>query len=173
VIGPALPRWTGGFDNTFRYKGFDMNILLFFSGGNYIYNGTKAGLRDQRNWNNAKEVVNRWQRAGQETNIPRVVFGDNVSNGSGIVISENVEKGDFLKARNIALGYTLPQSLVGRANLSSVRMYVAAVNAFTITNYTGFDPEVSTNGNANGAPNVDRNSVPQARSFNVGINVGF
>jgi hypothetical protein len=52
-------------------------------------------------------------------------------------------------------------------------MYVAAVNAFTITNYTGFDPEVSTNGNANGAPNVDRNSVPQARSFNVGINVGF
>lgn len=112
VIGPALPKWTGGWDNTIRYKGFDLNILLFFSGGNYLYNGTKAGLRDNRNWNNSVETLKRWTKPGDVTNIPRLVFGDNLSNGSGIVISENVEKGDFLKSRNIALGYSFPQSIV-------------------------------------------------------------
>jgi hypothetical protein len=57
--------------------------------------------------------------------------------------------------------------------ISSLRVYAQAMNAFTLTNYTGFDPEISANGNTNGAPSVDRNSVPQARSFNFGINVGF
>jgi hypothetical protein len=173
IIGPALPRWTGGWDNTFRVKGFDLNILLFFSGGNYVYNGTKAGLRDQRNWNSAKEVLTRWQKPGDITDIPRIVFGDNISNGSGIVISENVEKGDFIKARNIALGYTFPKSVTDRMGINSIRFYGGIQNAFTITSYTGFDPETSTNGNGNGNPSVDRNSVPQARTILFGVNVGF
>jgi TonB-linked SusC/RagA family outer membrane protein len=173
VIGPALPRWTGGWDNTVRWKNFDLNILFFFSGGNYVYNGTKAGLRDNRNWNNAREVTTRWTKAGEITNIPRYVFGDNVSNGSALVISENVEKADFLKARNIALGFTLPSSVVERAGLASFRIYAAVQNAFTVTGYNGFDPEVSANGNGNGNPSVDRNSVPQARTVVFGVNVGF
>jgi TonB-dependent starch-binding outer membrane protein SusC len=173
IIGPALPKWTGGWDNTFQYKNFDLNFLLFFSGGNYIYNGTKAGLRDNRNWNNAKEVLNRWSKPGQETNIPRVVFGDNLSNGSGIVISENVEKGDFAKIRNITLGYSLPRKMADRVKINSLRLYASVQNAFVFTNYTGFDPEVSVNGNSNGAPNVDRNSAPQARTFTFGLNIGF
>ncbi len=174
IIGPALPTWTGGWENTFRYKNFDLNMLFFFSGGNYIYNGTKAGLRDMRVWNNSTEVfTNRWKKPGDITNIPRVVFGDNVSNGSAVVISENVEKGDFLKLRNVTFGYTLPKSVLSKMGISSLRVYAQAMNAFTLTNYTGFDPEISANGNTNGAPSVDRNSVPQARSFNFGINVGF
>ncbi|MBA2744829.1 MAG: SusC/RagA family TonB-linked outer membrane protein, partial [Flavisolibacter sp.] len=173
VFGPALPTYFGGFENTFRYKGIDLNILMFFSGGNFVYNGTKAGLHDNRNWNNAADAMNRWTKPGENAMWPRVVFGDNVSNGSGIPISNNIEKGDFIKARNITLGYTLPRALVDRAGLNSVRFYVAAFNAFTITKYTGFDPEIQTNGNSNGAPSVDRNSVPMARTFNVGLNVGF
>lgn len=173
VIGPALPKYTGGWDNTFRFKGFDLNILMFFSGGNYVYNGTKAGLRDARNWNSMKEVTTRWQKTGDVTNIPRVVFGDNISNGSGIVISENVEKGDFIKARNIALGYTMPKSVTDKMGINSIRFYGGIQNAFTITKYTGFDPETSTNGNANGSPSVDRNSVPQSRTIVAGVNIGF
>jgi TonB-linked SusC/RagA family outer membrane protein len=173
IIGPALPRWTGGWDNTFRFKNFDLNILLFYSGGNYIYNGSKAGLRDQRVWNNSTEVMTRWQKPGDVTNIPRVVWTDNVSNGSAVVMSENVEKGDFIKARNIAIGYNMPKQVTDRMGISSVRFYAGIQNAFTITQYTGFDPETSTNGNANGAPSVDRNSVPQARTIMVGLNVGF
>lgn len=179
VIGPALPKYFGGFDNTLRYKGFDFNMLLYFSGGNYVYNGTKAGLHDNRNWNNAKDNLDRWQKPGDVTDWPKVVFGDNISNGSGLLISTNVEKGDFVKVRNLSLGYTLPQNLVGKVKLSSVRVYVAALNAWTFTGYSGFDPEIQSNGESvanqvtNGAPSVDRNSAPQARTFNVGINVGF
>jgi TonB-linked SusC/RagA family outer membrane protein len=173
IIGPALPKWSGGWENTLRYKNFDFNILMFFSGGNYIYNGTKSGLRDNRNWNNSTETLSRWQKQGDVTNIPRIVFGDNLSNGSGIVISENVEKGDFLKARNISIGFTLPANIVERAKISSFRVYASIQNAFVITKYSGFDPEVSANGNNNGSPGVDRNSVPQSRTITFGVNVGF
>ncbi|HLO82039.1 MAG TPA: TonB-dependent receptor [Chitinophagaceae bacterium] len=173
IIGPALPTYTGGWDNTFRFKNFDLNILFFFSGGNYVYNGSKAGLRDNRNWNSAKEVLTRWQKAGDVTNIPKIIFGDNVSNGSALVLSENVEKGDFIKARNISIGYTMPKAVTDRMGINSIRFYGGVQNAFTITKYTGFDPETSSNGNGNGNPSVDRNSVPQARTITVGLNVGF
>jgi hypothetical protein len=172
-MGPALPKWYGGWDNNLRYKGFDVNVLIYYSGGNYVYNGTKAGLRDNRNWNNSTEVLTRWTKAGDVTNIPRYVFGDNISNGSGLVISENVEKGDFVKVRNISIGYTLPHTVVDRIGLSNIRFYVAALNPFTFTNYTGFDPEISSNGNTPGSPSVDRNSVPLARTINFGLNLGF
>jgi TonB-dependent starch-binding outer membrane protein SusC len=173
LIGPALPRWTGGWENTVRYRNFDFTMLLYFSGGNYVYNGTKAGLRDNRNWNNSVETLNRWTKPGDVTNIPKLVFGDNLSNGSGLVISENVEKGDFLKARNICVGYSLPQTVIQKAKITSFRVYAAIHNAFVLTKYTGFDPETSANGNNNSTPSVDRNSVPQARTINFGVNVGF
>ena len=181
VMGPALPKYFGGFDNTFRYKGVDVNILIYFSGGNYVYNGSKAGLHDNRNWNNAADALNRWTKPGENAQWPRVVFGDNISNGSGFPISNNVEKGDFIKGRNIAVGYTLPRSVVDRIGLNNVRFYVAALNAFTITDYTGFDPEIQSNNGAavaneqvvNSGPSVDRNAAPQARTINVGINIGF
>jgi hypothetical protein len=88
-------------------------------------------------------------------------------------ISDNLEKGDFVKVRNIALGYNLPKSILEKLNLSSFRFYLSAQNAFTFTKYTGFDPEISSNGNANGSPSVDRNSAPMARTFSFGLNLGL
>jgi len=180
IVGPALPRFFGGLDNTIRYKGFDFNILLYYSGGNYVYNGTKAGLHDNRNWNNAKDALNRWTKKGDNAEWPRVVFGDNVSNGSSMVITNNIEKGDFIKGRNISLGYTLPKSALGKAKINSARVYVAALNAFTITKYSGFDPEIQSNNGGgtadqviNAGPSVDRNAAPLARTINVGLNIGF
>ena len=173
VMGPALPTFFGGFNNTFAYKGFDLNVSVYFSGGNYVYNGTQAGLRDQRVWNNSVDVLNRWQNPGDVTDIPKIVFGDNVSNGSSMPISANLEKGDFMKVRNIALGYNLPKSLLDKMKLANFRFYLSAQNAFTFTNYSGFDPEISSNGNANGSPSVDRNSAPMARTFSFGFNLGL
>jgi TonB-linked SusC/RagA family outer membrane protein len=173
VMGPSIPTFFGGFNNSFKYKGFDLDISLFFSGGNYIYNGTKAGLRDQRVWNNAAEVLTRWQKPGDITEIPKIVFGDNVSNGSSIPSSQNLEKGDFIKIRNISIGYSLPNSLLEKLKLSRFNFNVSIQNAFTFTNYSGFDPEISANGNSGTSAGVDRNSAPLAKTVSLGINIGL
>ncbi|MDP3352369.1 MAG: SusC/RagA family TonB-linked outer membrane protein [Flavobacteriaceae bacterium] len=173
VMGPSIPKYFGGFTNSFKYKGFDFDINLYYSGGNYVYNGTKAGLRDMRVWNNANEVLTRWQKAGDITEIPKIVFGDNVSNGSSMPSSQNVEKGDFVKIRNIALGYNLSDELVSKLGLSSFKFNLSVQNAYTFTKYSGFDPEISSNGNSGTSAGVDRNSAPLARTVSFGLNLGL
>ncbi|MFW0714443.1 SusC/RagA family TonB-linked outer membrane protein [Pedobacter sp. N23S346] len=180
ITGQSIPKWFGGLDNNFRYKAFDLTLGLTFSGGNKIYYGSQAGLRDQRFWNNDAGMLDRWTTPGQVTEIPRVVYGDNISNGSAFAQSQNVYSGNFLKVRNLALGYTLPKDLLNKYGVSNVRLYVQSSNLWIISNYPGPDPEVSVNGNStttgnsgNLAPGVDRNSVPSGRTFTFGINVGF
>jgi TonB-linked SusC/RagA family outer membrane protein len=172
-FGPVLPTFYGGLDNTFRFKGIDLGIFFQYSGGNYIYNGTKSGLHDQRFWNNATDIKDRWTSENTSAEWPRLVFGDNVSNGSSIVMSQNVERGDFIRLRNVSLGYTFPSKLVNGLKLSNVRVYAQVQNAALFTKYSGIDPEISVNGGSNLAPGVDRNSIGQARSYTAGINVSF
>jgi TonB-dependent starch-binding outer membrane protein SusC len=169
----SLPTYYGGLDNTFNYKNFDLGIFFQFSGGNYIYNGTKAGLRDMRFWNNHTDVLDRWTPENTSGKLPRYVYGDNVSNGSALVMSENVEKGDFVRLRTVTLGYTLDRSLLDKLNMSSLRVYAQLQNPLIFTNYTGFDPEIATNGNSNTGSSVDRNSVGQAKTVTIGLNVTF
>jgi TonB-linked SusC/RagA family outer membrane protein len=175
--GPVLPTWSGGFDNNFRYKNFDLGVFIQFSGGNYIYNGTNAGLHDQRFWNNKTDILDRWTAENTNAKYPRVVYGDNVSNGSALIMSSNVEKGDFARLRNVQLGYSLSQSLLNTLKIASLRVYVQVQNAALVTKYSGIDPEVSSNNTANASINsaagVDRNSVGQARTYTAGLNIGF
>ncbi|WP_316748549.1 SusC/RagA family TonB-linked outer membrane protein [Pedobacter gandavensis] len=173
VIGNTLPKWYGGFNNTFNYGDFDLNILFTYSGGNYIYNGSRAGLLDQRFWNNSTEVLDAWTTPGQVTPVPRTVYSDNVSNGSSFAISDNVEKGDFLRLQSATLGYTLPKNLFAKAGINRIRVYASVNNAFIITNYSGVDPEISTNGNSNLASGVERNTIPQGRAFTFGLSLGL
>ncbi len=172
VVGNAIPKFFGGFNNTFTYKNMlDLNIGITFSGGNYIYNGSRAGMRDQRFWNNSEDVLDRWTYTGQKTDIPRVVYGDNISNGSAFPISDNVEKGDFIKFKSIALGYKFGNKFLTKTKIASLKVYVQVTNLYTLTKYTGADPEVSVNGNSNLSPGIDRNSVPQSRTFTFGLNL--
>lgn len=169
----TVPKYYGGFDNTFKYGNFDLNILLTFQAGFYVYNGTQASVRDQRFWNSTTDMLDRWQQPGDQTNIPRLVYQDNTSNGSAFPISENVEKGDFVKLRNVRLGYSLPSSMIGRVGLSTVKLYVSGQNLGVLTKYSGPDPEVSSNGNANLRQGIDRNTIANGRTFTVGISLGF
>jgi len=171
--GSPLPTIYGGLDNTFTYKNFDIALNLTYALGFSVYNGSKAGLRDQRWWNNSVEVYETaWREAGDVTNIPRPVFNDNVSNGSAMPITENVEKGDYLKVRNFSAGYTF-KDLPASVGIQSIRIYAQMFNAFVFTKYTGSDPEVSTNGDTNLTPGIDRNSAPQARTYTFGLNLSF
>lgn len=169
----TAPRYFGGFDNTFRYGNFELNALITYQFGFYVYNGTRASVLDQRFWNSTTEVLKRWQKPGDVTNIPRVVYTDNTSNGSAFPISENAQKGDFFKLRSITLGYSLPSNLVSKAGISSLRFYLSGQNLAIITKYQGPDPEVSSNGNGNTNQGVDRNTVANGRVLTVGVNIGF
>ncbi len=173
IAGNALPTVYGGFTNNLYYKNFDFMIDMFYSFGNKVYFGSRAGLLDQRYWNNTKDVLNRWQKPGDVTNIPKVVYNDNVSNGSLNPIDANLFDGGFVRCRTIALGYTLPTSKLSKIGLGSVRIYTQLLNPFIITKYPGVDPEISVNGNAALTPGVDRNTIGQARTITFGANIGF
>lgn len=174
VLGNPHPRLFGGVDNNFFFRNFDASIGLTFAYDFYVYNGSKAGLRDQRTWNNSLEVFETaWRNPGDITDIPRPIWGDNVSNGSTMVISANVERADFIKLRNISLGYTMDNAMLRNIGVTNLRIYAHMFNILTLTNYTGADPEISSMGDTNLAPGVDRNTVPQARTMSLGVNVTF
>lgn len=166
------PRFVGGWDNTFNFGNFSLNTLFTYQAGFYVYWGTYAGLRDQRFWNNSTDVLRRWQKPGDQTDMPKPYFGDNVSNGSAFPLDVNVFKGDFIKLRTAQLSYNLPQSVLGKAKISSARFYVSGNNLLILTKYPS-DPEVSSNGTGSTNQGVDRNSVGNARTITLGVNIGF
>lgn len=174
ILGNALPVWYGGLSNSFQYKNFDLNFNLTYSGGNKLLNGTRGTLLDQRFYNNSTAVLNRWTTPGQVTNIPRVVYNDVISNGSsGFSISENAEKADFLRLQELVIGYSLPKTLLSKLDVSSLRVYAQATNLFLITDYTGSDPETSSNGSSTTSMGIEKNSVGQGRTFTLGLNLSF
>ncbi|WP_191967927.1 SusC/RagA family TonB-linked outer membrane protein [Rhizosphaericola mali] len=170
----TMPKFYGGWTNNFRYGNFDLNVLVTYQLGFYVYNGSRAtGLDNRSAWNNIEEVMNRWQKAGDITVIPKVVAGDNVSNGSANPITQWAEKGDFAKLKNVSLGYNFNNAIFHKIGISNARFYVSAQNLAIVTGYTGPDPEVSSNGNGTGNQGIDKNSVPNARTYTVGLNIGF
>jgi TonB-linked SusC/RagA family outer membrane protein len=173
VAGNTNPKIYGGWDNTFHYKNFEVDMLWTYQLGFWVYYGSNAGLRDQRFWNNSTDVLRRWQKTGDVTDIPRIVNGDNVSNGSSFPLDINAFKGDFMKLKNLVISYNLPKKILDRGRITSARFYVSGQNLATITKYPGPDPEVSSNGNGNNSQGIDRNTVTNARTFTVGLNLGF
>lgn len=168
------PRVIGGFSNTFRYKNFDLDILLTYQAGFSLYFGTHAGMFDQRFWNNSVRVLEGWRKFGDVTDIPKPVYNDNVSNGSGLPISFNVFKGDFIKVKNVTFGYNFPVDGLKKVKITNARFWVGGQNLWIFTKYPGPDPEVSSNGNGSSTgQGVDRNTLANGRTLTVGLNIGF
>lgn len=165
----GYPTWYGGLDNTFTYKGFDLGVFLQYSGGNYVYNGTRAGLLSNFFQNNLEDIKDRWTTPGQQTDVPKLYLKDNISTQAS---TRWLEKGDFLRMREIRLGYNFP-GVKTRLGLNNLRVYAQVQNAFVITGYKGTDPEANTNRQAAIAYGVDSRGVPMPRIFSVGLNVGF
>jgi len=173
IQGNSLPTYFGGWNNTLQYKGFDFSFGFTFSGGNKAYDGNKATASDGRYFNNGTFILNRWTTVGQVTDIPKVVYGDNVSNGFTISNSYYVEDGSFIKLKNLALGYKFKLNKLTNGNISSARVYAQATNLFTLTKYQGGDPEINTYGNTATHVGDTRNSLPNAQTFTLGLNVSF
>ena len=174
--GNTLPTWYGGWTNNFKYKGFDLSLFFQFSGGNKIYNGTKASVSDMRYWNNSKDVYKKyWTPERTHAEYPMPIYGDNYSNGSALPISDLVERGDYLRLKNVSLGYTFNTKNWSKAvGISALRLYVQAQNLFVITGYSGMDPETLTNvESATLSGGTDKNTLHQARTYTIGVNLTF
>jgi len=171
----SIPKYYGGWSNSFRFGNFDMNILLTYQLGYSVYYGTNAGLHDQRWWNTSVDVLtDGWFNPGDQNKIyAKPVYSDNVSNGSAMPLDINVFKGDFLKLKNLTLGYSFPPKLLQKMDLSNLRLYVSGQNLAILTGYPGPDPEVSSNGGNNTGQGVDRNTVVNGRTFTFGVNIGL
>ena len=169
-IGNPNPDFTYGLNNTFNYKGFDLNIFLQGSQGNDVYNlnryYTEGGLYGASNASTL--TLDRWTGSGTSNFVPRAVAGD--PNQNLRISSHYVENGSYMRIKLLTLGYTLPATLLGRISAQRIRVYVTSQNLVTITKYKGFDPEL---GNQGGSLGVDRGIYPQARVFLAGINIGF
>lgn len=174
LLGQTNPKFFGGFDNTFTFAGFDLDIFVRYNVGNQIMNVTRQQLLRTDFLNNSTEILNRWQNPGDQTNVPRIAAGTSAFvNQDNSASSRFVENGSFLRLQNISLGYTLPTTMLTPVGLSRVRVFVQAQNIATITKYTGADPEVNSNVTSNSQVGVDYNSNPQQRVFTGGVNVAF
>jgi TonB-linked SusC/RagA family outer membrane protein len=176
ISGGTLPTYYGGWANDFKYKNFDLSLLFQFSGGNKIFNGSTATLSDMRFWNNSLDVYNNyWKEPGQKAKYAKPVYADNISNGTSMPITDWVENGDYLRFKNVTLGYTFNTRGWTKAGINALRLYASAQNLFILTSYTGLDPEslISSNSEAALQGGVDKNALPQSRVFTFGVNVTF
>ena len=195
-LGSPQPKFSFGFNNTFRYKGFDLSVYLVGVYGNKIFNAMKAwdgaGLTAMRSaWNNQmKEVTDRaklqpvgdavdgWyndidnvQVSNPDTRVPRATFSD--PNLNTRVSDRYIEDGSYVRIRNIQLGYTLPASIASRIRLTNVRVYAQVQNVHTFTKYSGYDPEVGQDTWDRNLFGVDNGRYPSPRIYTVGLNLGL
>jgi len=169
----SVPKVVGGMTNTFRFKNFDLNVLLTYQLGFSVYYGTLATLSDQRFWNNSTNLLNHWTTAGQTAAYPRVVFGDNVSNGTSFPTDFNTFNGNFVKLKSVNLGYTIPGTVLSKWGIRSIRVYVTGTNLAIFTKYPGPDPEVGSNGTANSGGGIDRNTAGNGMTITGGVALKF
>ena len=171
VIGCGQPLHTGGFGNTFNFYGFDLNIFFSWSYGNDVINANRLYFENGSitNTNQLKTYVNRWTPENPTSNIPRV--GADIAS-MFVYSSRVVEDASFLRLRNVTLGYTLPRNVLRKMNFDTMRFYLSAENLWTLTNYSGPDPEVSTR-NSVLTPGFDWSAYPRAMGVTAGLSFTF
>lgn len=171
IIGRGLPIHTGGFTNSFTYKGFDLSVFSQWSYGNDIMNANRLFFENaggKKDLNQFASYANRWTPENPESDIPAATK----SASNNVISSRIIEDGSYLRLKTVTLGYTFPKALIAKAKLSNARVYVAAQNLWTWTSYSGYDPEVSVRNSAL-TPGLDFSSYPRAFTLSFGVNLGF
>ena len=169
IIGRGQPIHTGGFNNTFTYGGFDLNVFMTWSYGNDILNANRLVFEagTVTNTNQQASYAGRWTPENPASDIPRAG-----ANAMTFYSSRVVEDGSFLRLNSISLGYKLPDRFVRRSGLASARVSVSVNNIHTFTNYSGPDPEVSTRSSVL-TPGFDWSAYPRAFGITAGIDLSF
>ena len=189
VIGNASPDFTGGFNFSGYFHGFDFSANFNFMIGNQVYNANKVEFTSSRKFSNRNlvnmmDVKNRWTNidwnTGEMITDPSVLQSVNAGKtlwapfvGNAIFSDWAVEDASFLRLQSVTIGYTLPESLTEKVNLNRVRFYATGTNLFCLTKYSGYDPEVDTRRSTPLTPGVDYSAYPKSIGFVVGVNLSF
>ncbi|MET6999970.1 SusC/RagA family TonB-linked outer membrane protein [Chitinophaga defluvii] len=177
-LGSANPKFTYGLNLELKYKNFDFSAFFYGTQGNKIWNNVKWWTDFYSSFAGAKSktaLYNSWTKDNHNAVAPIQENEGNFSSNS-VPNSYFVENGSYLRAKTMVLGYTLPKETLSRIGIEKFRVYIQASNLFTITKYSGLDPEV-TNSSATGysstAFGVDEGAYPNVRQYLIGVNVSF
>ncbi len=175
IIGSNQPKFTYGITNTFQYNNFDLNFVIQGVQGNQIANAfdmvIENGIGGGTNQN--AEVLNAWQSPSQPGDGKQPRLSSTVTGNNNLFSSRFIEDGSYLRLRTVILGYTLPALLLQKIKMKSARFYISGENVFTLTHYTGFNPEVGSAGDNATQPGVDYGAYPLNRVFTIGVNIGL
>jgi TonB-linked SusC/RagA family outer membrane protein len=172
IVGNSQPKMIFGFSNSFSWKGIECSFTIQGVQGNSIYNSQKTYYENfVPNNNSSVAVLNAWTPGNTSTNIPRIGTGEM---SMPYQLSDYfVEDGSYVRLKNITLGYNVPSRMLNSKFISVARIYFSAQDLITLTNYSGFDPEVSRFAQNNLTQGVDLGGYPRARTFTVGLSLGF
>jgi TonB-linked SusC/RagA family outer membrane protein len=174
-VGSPHPDYSGGLTNEFTWKGVDLSFLMTFSQGNKIYNDMRTYSASGGYYfdNQFKDQLKRWQKPGDQTDVPRASY-DGVSGAYGDPTSRFLENGSYLRMQEITLGYQFPENWAASVLTRSLRLYAGVRNAFIITDYSGYDPDVNSGGSSTNVSLAnDFYAYPQARTVILGIQAGW
>lgn len=171
ILGKGIPDGYGSFINSFKYKNFDLLIDIQYMFGNDVLDISKHSAEDRTGIANSyKTVLNAWTPDNQNTMIAQIR-----PTGAGYttnIDSHLVESGSFLRGRNLVLGYTLPDKLIDKLNLRTIRVYGSVQNFFLVSGYSGYDPEVS-DATQTFAQGITVFGYPKPMTFILGLNINF
>ena len=181
VIGNSSPDFVYGWNNNMSYKAFSLSILFQGSYGNDIFNATRIKIEDP-SIGASPTLDDRWTPDNQNTDVPAFISQATrrdaqlgpakVKIGNDNRSSRWVEDGSYFRLKNLTFGYNLPSSLIEKINLTSLRVFVTGTNVFTLTKYTGYDPEVSSfNLGTDSGRGIDISNYPTVKTVTFGINV--
>ena len=173
VLGNAQPLLYGGLSNSVSFKGFDLSVFFQFMYGNKVLNFTNTSLVNTGSDiqdNQSVAALRRWREEGDVTDVPRYELGNTYNSFHS---SRFLEDGSYLRLKNISLGYNLPARWATKAKMSSVRVFASATNLWTLTAYSGPDPEVSTLDGSTTAQGIDFFTLPQVKTIMGGVTIKF
>ncbi|HEY1166394.1 MAG TPA: TonB-dependent receptor [Chitinophaga sp.] len=177
-VGTASPDFTGGITNRFSYKGISLSAFFNFVSGNKVYEeSTNDGSEPAYNARVLKNGRSRWQKPGDIATDPKAVYGGNKN--SDLESSRFLEDGSYIRLRNVTLAYDLPAGLLQRMRLGNARIFLSGDNLWTLTDFSGMDPEMGLrpytplNGDAGNNFQQSSTKYPLAKKFLVGINISF
>lgn len=171
VLGTSDPPHNGGLTNTFNFKGLELSAFFVVSAGNYIYNNARFNVEFYQYTTSgfALNALRAWTAPGQVTNFPRI---DEATQGQ---TTRFLEKGDFVRLRNIMLSYSLPKKITDKLKISGARFFIQGQNLHTWHKVQSWDPEVSSivNSDPNSNAAISGSQYPVLKSVNAGINLSF